>query len=159
MTATFTFRRPTEADHAVIAPLLNEWWDRRSMSDLLPRLFFQHFTSTSLVAETESGDVAGFVVAFISQDDPTHGYIHFVGVDPALRSSGLGRDLYERTFATLTQRGCTAVEAITSTTNTGSIAFHARMGFEQITNPDDPDGIWRNYDAKGGDRVIFRRKL
>ena len=51
------------------------------MSGMLPRMFFKHFAGTSLVAETDDGALAGFVVAFVSQDDPTAGYIHFVGVD------------------------------------------------------------------------------
>jgi hypothetical protein len=33
---------------------------------LLPRLFFQHFTDTSLVAERD-GQMAGFLIGFLSQ--------------------------------------------------------------------------------------------
>lgn len=154
MTAAFRWRRPDEADHARIAPVLDAWWGGRDMSGMLPRLFFKHFAGTSLVAETDDGALAGFVVAFVSQDDPTAGYIHFVGVDPAQRATGLGRDLYERTFADLRGLGCTRVRAITSPVNTGSIAFHTRMGFERVGPP-----VHVDYDGPGEDRVVFSRTL
>src|SRR6476646_4523170 len=39
-------------------------------------------------------------------------YIHFVGVDPARRTTGLGRTLYERFFAAVADRS--VVRAVTS---------------------------------------------
>ena len=50
-----TFRRPTEADHAPIVRQVDDWWGGRRMHDLLPRLWFQHFTGTSWLAEDASG--------------------------------------------------------------------------------------------------------
>ena len=64
------------------------------MADKLPRLFFEHFTDTSFAAERD-GKLAGFLAGFISQSRPGEAYIHFAGVDPAERGSGLGRLLYE----------------------------------------------------------------
>lgn len=161
------WRRPLEADHSRIAPVLNAWWGGRDMAALLPRLFFQLFTGTSLVVETEDGDLAAFVVALVSQDDPQTGYIHFVGVSPALRGTGLGRELYERTFEALRDKGCRRVKAVTSPVNSGSIAFHGEMGFRQTPPPgalapaSDTAGplVWPDYDAKGEPRVVFVRDL
>lgn len=152
-------RRPTESDHARIAPVLNEWWGGRSMQDLLPRLFFQHFTGTSLIAETDGGDLAGFLVAFVSQDDPEVGYIHFIGVSPSQRGSGLGSALYARAFDDLRVRGCTVAKAVTSPVNTVSLAFHEALGFSRMPDPTASDGIWRGYDGEGGDRVVLCRDL
>ena len=157
--STIRFRTPTEHDHAVISPLLNSWWGGREMRDLLPRLFFQHFTGTSSIAETEEGALAGFIIAFVSQDRPSEGYIHFVGVDPALRGSGVGASLYEHTFAVLAAHGCTVVKAVTAPVNTGSIAFHASMGFEVIPDPTTGERWWHDYDGSGSDRVVFSRSL
>jgi GNAT superfamily N-acetyltransferase len=42
--------------------------------------------------------------------------IHFAGVDPAQRGSGLGRLLYEAFFAAAQARGCVLVRAVTSRT-------------------------------------------
>ena len=152
-------RRPVEDDHARIAPLVDEWWGGRSMQDLLPRLFFQHFTGTSMVAESDDGEIAGFVVAFVSQDDPAGGYVPFFGVSPSQRGTGLGTALYECAFKDLRERGCTVVKAVTSPVNTGSLAFHESLGFTRIPDASTHDGVWRDYDGAGGDRVVLSRPL
>lgn len=129
------------------------------MQDLLPRLFFQHFTGTSTVAETDDGEIVGFIIAFVSQDDPAVGYVHFVGVAPAQRGVGLGSALYARAFEDLQDRGCSVVKAVTSPMNAGSLAFHESLGFTRVPDPSTPDGVWRDYDGAGGDRVVLSRSL
>ena len=130
------------------------------MQDMLPRLFFQNFATTSLVAEDTDGRLAGFIVAFPSQDQPEQGYIHFVGVEPGHRRQGVGRQLYERTFASLQARGCTSVKSVTSPVNSASIAFHERMGFGKVAAPgSSSDEVWLDYDGPGEHRVVFVRPI
>ena len=76
------FRRPIEADHAVIVRQVDEWWGGRRLHDILPRLWFQHFTGTSWVVEDDGGRLVGFLVGFISPDRPDEAYIHMVGTSP-----------------------------------------------------------------------------
>jgi len=78
------------------------------------------------------------------------GYIHLVAVRDDARALGLGRQLYERFAAVAAQRGAAALKAITSPENRGSIAFHRRMGFTEMTL--DPD-----YQGSGRARVVMRR--
>src|SRR5688572_3506176 len=54
------------SDYALLSPVLDEWWGGRSVGGLLPRLFFEHFGSTSCVLE-EDGAIKGFLVGFVSQ--------------------------------------------------------------------------------------------
>ncbi len=121
------------------------------MVDMLPRLFFTHFRDTSFVAERE-GDLAGFLVGFLSQSEPQAAYIHFVGVSPEERGSGLGRKLYERFFEAARSRGRRTVSCVTSPANAGSLAFHRAIGFE----PSEPR---TDYDGPGEDRVVLTRAL
>jgi hypothetical protein len=37
-------RNARSADYDRIAPLVDEWWGGRQMLDMLPRLFFVHFS-------------------------------------------------------------------------------------------------------------------
>ncbi len=120
------------------------------MAARLPHLFFTHFRPTSFVA-IDDARIVGFCCAFVSQSDPAVGYIHFVGVDPGARASGLGRSLYQRTFVALRAAGCLVVECVTSPVNTTSIAFHTAMGFASLLELD--------HDGPGEDRVVFRRTL
>ena len=144
-------RHPEPSDHARVAAVLDDWWGGRRMVDMLPRLFFVHFRNTSLVAERD-GELAGFLVGFLSPAQPKDAYVHFVGVSPAERGTGLGRELYERFFALARAAGRTSVSCVTSPANTGSVAFHTALGF--APSPPQP-----GYDGPGEDRVVLTRAL
>lgn len=157
--------RPARADdHAAIVRHVQAWWNdsrtseqARELSLLLPRLFLQHFASTSLVLQDETG-IRAFLVGFHSQDKPDEAYIHFVGVDPRLRKQGLARTLYNRFLHDAAVAGRREVRAITSPSNAGSIAFHRAMGFELEHGDREIDGlpVHSDYDGPDQHRVCFR---
>lgn len=157
------FRRPVEDDHRRIVDLVDEWWGGRRIHELLPRLWFQHFTGTSWLAETEAGSPAGFLVGFISPDDPTMAYIHMVGTGPNHRRRGLGRELYRRFFADVGGRGVTRVRAVTWPGNRISVGFHRSLGFRLVDGPGSQNLYgslaFPDYDAAGDDRVVLERLL
>jgi ribosomal protein S18 acetylase RimI-like enzyme len=132
-----SIRSAREDDYPSIAAALQTWWTQpglgaagaRERAALVPRLWLQHFASTSLVA-TREDRLAGFLIGFLSPDRPGEGYIHFVGVAPDTRREGLGRRLYEHFFGICREAGRTRVRCITSPQNTLSVAFHLAMGFE-----------------------------
>jgi GNAT superfamily N-acetyltransferase len=140
--------------------VVDAWWGGRHVSHLLPRLFFEHFSTTSFVL-VEGDEVLAFLVGFRSQSLPRVAYIHFVGVAPDRRGVGHGRLLYERFFAQAASLGCTEVRCITSPANAGSIAFHRRMGFDLVDAGGEHDGIPVSPDhaGPGQARVLFRRLL
>jgi GNAT superfamily N-acetyltransferase len=143
---TVEIRPLSASDYPAVISVIDEWWGGRHMADMLPRLFFEHFTDTSFAAERD-GRLVGFLVGFVSQSRRAEAYIHFVGIHPDERGRGLGRELYERFFAVVRARDCEVVRAVTSPVNRGSVAFHRRMGFEVATGDD------------GSDRVRFVRRL
>lgn len=145
------WRQACPSDYDDIIAVLDEWWGGRAMSAMLPRLFFDHFSGTSLVA-TDDEAILAFIVAFVSPDDPTVGYVHFVGVDPHQRGRGLGSQAYERVGVLLRDRGCTRLKAVTSSANVDSQAFHRARGFT-VSDP------IAGYDGPGEDRVVLTRSL
>ncbi|HEY7048325.1 MAG TPA: GNAT family N-acetyltransferase [Jatrophihabitantaceae bacterium] len=147
---TVEVRPARPRDYEAIVAVVDEWWGR-PMARMLPRLFLDHFYATSLIAERD-GDLLGFLIGFHSASAPHRAYIHFVGVAPAARGTGLARRLYETFFAASIQDGCTTISAITSPTNTASVAFHKAMGFT-VTGP------VADYDGPGVDRIVFERQL
>ena len=153
-------RQLQEADYETIIEAIDDWFDGRQMSHLLPRIFFIHFRPTSFVIE-EDGRVMGFLAGFVSQTYPDQAYIHFVGIEGNYRGRGLGRELYSTFFETVRRLGCTTVRCITSPTNSGSIAFHTRMGFRIERSNGERHGVLCaiNYELKGADRVLFVRSL
>ena len=163
-----TLRAASEADHQTLVRAIQAWWgDSRSpeaareLALLLPRLFLQHFATTSLVAETDDGAVAGFLVGLHSADDPELAYVHFVGIEPGHRGSGLARRLYDTFFEAAAAAGRRTVKAVTSPGNQGSIAFHRKLGF-RLEPGDTVVGevpVHSDYDGPGQDRVCFVQDL
>lgn len=163
----FGVRRPGPGDHLPVLALLDDWWGglggeegMRQRALLLPKLMFQHFGDSSFLVTSDDRIVA-FLIGFLSQSRPDESYIHFVGVDPAERGNGLGAALYERFFAHSRAHGRSVVRAITSPQNSGSHAFHTRMGFVTEPGPKEFEGrpVQPDYDGPGLDRLSFRKDL
>ena len=162
MSGEVQLRRPTEADHRFLVNSVDDWWGGRKVHMLLPRLWLQHFTGTSWIAEDDDR-IVGFLVGFISPDRPDEAYIHMVGTSPNHRGAGLGRMLYERFFADVGERGARTVHAVTWPGNRTSVAFHRAMGFRPADGPGTQNlygtPAYADYDADGDDRVAFSREL
>ncbi len=154
-------RRLAADDYPTVIGRLDAWWGGRRMTDMLPRLFFVHFASTSLAAVDGEGDLIGFLVGFHSPSDDREAYVHFVGVDPKRRGESVGRKLYQRFIEDARVAGCRVVRAVTSPMNAGSIAFHRSLGFSVEEGPVQRNGIWvhPDYDGPGEDRVKFRLEI
>ena len=161
--AGLVFRRPVEADHARVVAVIDDWWDGRRMRHLLPRLWLQHFTGTSWIAETADGRLAGFLVGFVSPDHPDTGYVHMVAARPGLRRRGVARSLYARFIDDIQVRGVHCVVAITWPGNRPSLAFHRALGF----SVPEGEGTTRvygtpaivDYEADGSDTSVMELDL
>jgi len=145
-------RHAEPADYGRVIGRVNAWWGGRDMAPMLPRLFFGHFEGTSYVVDDGDGQLAAFLIGFLSQTDPDEAYIHFVGVSPEHRGGGLGRQLYERFFEDARAAGRTRVTCVTSPVNEGSVAFHEALGFTS-------ERVAHDYDGPGEDRVLFVKSL
>ncbi|MCU0262708.1 MAG: GNAT family N-acetyltransferase [Candidatus Nanopelagicales bacterium] len=155
------WRPLVESDYEPVLATLSAWSSGRDFHALLPRLFFAHFSATSLIAEDADARLAGFVVAFVSQAHPGTGYIHFVWVSPEQRGHGVARTLYERVFVLLRECGCRHVEAVTIPENAGSLAFHERMGFTAVGTGGSPfeAPVVTDHAGPGEHRVVLVRQL
>jgi uncharacterized protein (TIGR03083 family) len=146
----FSIRHAEPGDYAFVIGVVDEWWGGRAMADMLPRLFFTHFRPTSFVAERGSA-IVGFLCGFVSTSVSDIAYVHFVGVDPRDRDSGIARALYQRFFDVARTHRCKAVHCVTSPANATSIQFHRALGFEA--------DLALDYDGRGNDRVMLTRAI
>lgn len=153
-------RNVQPADYPLLISVLNDWWGGRKMSDMLPKLFFVHFSETSFILEQDN-QLCGFIIGFLSQTFANEAYIHFVGIHPDYRKQGLGEKLYTHFFAVVQQKSRNVVRCVTAPTNKSSIAFHRYMGFELEAHETQLDGVpfYPNYDGQGEDRVVFTKYL
>ncbi|MBR8744311.1 GNAT family N-acetyltransferase [Nocardiopsis sp. MG754419] len=142
-------RTTTPRDHRRIVEVCDDWWGR-PVAHILPRLFLDHFHTTCLVADDPH--LAGFLVGFPSPSLPEEAYVHFAGVAPDHRRTGLARELYRLFVEAARTDGRTVVRAVTSPANERSIAFHRSVGFT-VTGPH------AGYDGPGNDRMCFTLRL
>ncbi|QOR68137.1 GNAT family N-acetyltransferase [Cytobacillus suaedae] len=148
------------SDYYSISPLINDWWGGRQMADMLPKLFFDHFSKTSFIAEID-GKIVGFIVGFLSQTYTNESYIHFVGVHPEYRKHQIGRKLYHEFFQVVKANNRSVVRAVTSPVNQASIAYHQKMGFdiEESNHKIEGLSVFLDYDGPAQNRVPFVKKL
>jgi GNAT superfamily N-acetyltransferase len=160
-------RHPRESDHGRVQLALTDWWGGLGGTEgalqrrlLVPRLFLQHFASTSFIVE-DVGTLQAFLIGFLSQTESETAYIHFVGVHPEMQRKGLGSVLYHRFFDMARSQGRARVRCITGPANRNSVAYHTRMGFRMEpgdrVEADVPVHV--DYDGPGLDRVSFVREL
>jgi ribosomal protein S18 acetylase RimI-like enzyme len=157
------FRRPSEADYPSISRVVDDWWGGRKVDVLLPRLWLQHFTGTSWLAETADGALAGFLIGFLSPDHPDTAYCHLLATNPNLRRRGVGRALYEHFFEDARAGGRSVVRAVTWPANRASLGFHLAMGFEIVDGPTSQNlygaRATAGYDFEREDRALLIRRI
>ncbi|MEU5978277.1 GNAT family N-acetyltransferase [Streptomyces sp. NPDC047315] len=137
----------TDDFHRVLADH-PRFWGERDMRSLHLLAMVQEFGPTCLVARA-GGEVVGYVFGFTTPAGT--GYVHLVATRDDARGTGLGRRLYGAFAKAAQAQGATALKAITSPANTGSIAFHRSLGFACTPVPD--------YDGRGRTMVVFTRAL
>jgi GNAT superfamily N-acetyltransferase len=161
--SAITFRRPTEADYAGIIRVVDDWWGGRQLSQLLPRLWLQHFSGTSWLAQFDDGRIAGFLIGFLSPDHPEVAYCHMIATNPNLRRAGLGAALYERFFDDARAADRTVVKAVTWPGNRVSLDFHRSLGFTIAEGPGTQNlygtPAHAGYDFDREDRAILVRRV
>lgn len=156
----FTIRTAKPSDHHRVIRVMPDWWKGRDLTAMLPKLFLIHFADTSFVIEKD-GELAGFLVGFLSPTCPDEGYVHFMGVHPDHQKKGLGTFLYNRFFEICRRNGRRVVRACTSPVNRDSIAFHQRIGFSLEPGDGEVDGIpyTSNYNRPADEKVLFKKEL
>lgn len=116
----------TKRDYDRIVDDLPDFWDGRDMRQLHHPMLVNEFGNSAFVIR--DGDaIAGYLFGFISQTAPV-GYVHAIAVRSSARRRHLGRKLFDHFVAFARSRGCTHVKAITTPSNSGSIAL-ARLRF------------------------------
>ncbi|MEK8174543.1 GNAT family N-acetyltransferase [Streptomyces sp. M19] len=133
--------------HQVLADH-HRYWGERDLRSLHLLALVQEFGESCLIARAEDG-IHGYLIGFVT---PTGtGYVHLIATRDDARGTGLGRRLYAAFADAARRHGALRLKAITSLGNTGSIAFHRRLGFDAK--------IVDDYNGPGQAMVVFHRVL
>ncbi len=131
----------TLSDLDAVLAELDRFWGGRDMRFLHQRVLIREFGGTCLAAHGPEGHIAGYVIGFTTPRRV--GYIHAVAVRGDARRAGCARALYHEFAAAAAAEGADRLKAVTTAANTGSIAFHRRLGFlvepaDGYGSPDEP---------------------
>ncbi len=156
-------RNALEEDFVAIAELAEDCSPMATERKSIYHIFTKFFKSTSLVAELPSGKIAGFLLGFISQENPEEAYIHLLGIDSKVRRRGVGKALVEKFLDISTLKGCKKVLLITKPINWNSISFYRKLEFLEDKSQDTINimgvSAVRNYDGMGEHMVVFYKLL
>ena len=158
-----SWRHPRDGDHPGLVALIDDWHGGRRVHAAFGRFLLAHFGSTSLLAETGDGKVAGYLVGVVSPDRPGDAFVHTAAVNPNLRRRGIGRELYRRFGLLAGARGARRFVVNVWPGDPIAVAFHRALGFE----PQTAEGAMKlygtpalpDYDYPGEDRAIFTRPI
>lgn len=137
-------------------PMINE---RNSIY----HIFTKFFKSTSLVIENKDKKIIGFLLGFISPDNPQEGYLHQLCIVPPWRKKGLAQNLVEEFLNIIRKRGCKRVHLIINPGNKKALNFYKKLEF-QINNKGKViivNGFKtsKNYDGPGEHKLICTKIL
>ena len=140
----------TRRDFAEIVASLPSFWGQRDVAHLHHPTAIEEFSDSALVIRDADNRVLGYLFGMILADKQL-GYIHVAAVREDQHGQGHGRRLYCAFAELATQRGCRRLKAITTPTNTSSIAFHRSIGMHAHEVAD--------YAGTGQHRVVLTRDL
>jgi len=123
---------------------LPSFWGERDMRAQHQPVWLRQFASDAVVVRRD-GVPLGYLLGAVTTHELA--YVQLIATRTDHRGHGLGRLLYDTFLSQARSRGARRVEAITATTNTGSVAFHQRLGFSAHVVPD--------YAGPGQARVLF----
>ena len=141
----------------IISDIVSFWGSDRTLHLHQPYLISEFGTSAFVVKE--AGQVAAYLFGFLSQTEPV-GYVHLLAVRDSHRKRGLGRQLYDHFAGFARAAGCHEIRAITTATNSASIAFHRGVGMELLGVPNEEGvPVVKDYGGPGKDRVVFHKRI
>jgi len=150
--------RCTHQDFLDILTDLEDFWGSDRARPVHHPMFVHEFGDTAWVVR-EDDRVLAYLFGFWSQTEPI-GYIHLVAVRRSHHRRGIGRWLYEQFEARARERGCTGLKALTPAFNADSIAFHRRLGFTLLGEPNEEGvPVAQDYFGPGIPRVVFQKRL
>ena len=156
-------RNTLEEDFIEIADLGEECEPMETESNSLYHIFTKYFKSTCFVAQLPSGGIGGFLLGFISQENPVESYIHLLCVDPKLRSRNIGKKLIDAFLDMAVLKGCKKVILITKPINWNSISFYKKLGFLEEKSGETMNILGniaiKNYNGLGEHMVVFYKLL
>ena len=117
------------------------------------RQFAEARNALTVVAEADSGAVAGFCIVHVERAlKGLRAYVVTLDVAPLYRRQGLARQMIEHAEQQAAEAGCDAMALHVSVENEGAIAFYEREGYER-------SHMVRSFYGLGRHAYVYRKAL
>jgi ribosomal protein S18 acetylase RimI-like enzyme len=148
----------TPEDYFQILDELRAFWDGRDTHALHHPFLIREFGNSAFVIR-DGSQVLAYLFGFLSQSEPI-GYVHAIAVRVSARRRRLAHRLFDHFVGFARRHGCMHIKAITTPSNTGSIAFHKKLGM-QLLGEGNVDGVpvIPDYAGRGMPRVVFWKAI
>ena len=158
MGSPFEISLCTKQDYDRIIEELPDFWDGRDTRQLHHPMFINEFGNSAFVIR-DGKVIVAYLFGFISQTAPV-GYVHAIAVRSSARRRHLAHELFEHFVAFARSKNCTHLKAITTPSNSGSIAFHKSLGMQVLGEPDNPGVlVVADYAGSNEPRVVFWKAI
>ena len=156
-------RSTLEEDFVEIADLAENCSPMETERNSIYHIFTKFFRSTSFVVELPSGELGGFLLGFVSQENPEEAYIHLLCVDPKMRGKHIGKKLVEKFTEEMALKKCKKIYLITKPVNWNSISFYKKLGFLEDKSLETINILGtnavKNYNGMGQHMVVFYKLI
>jgi len=97
------------------------------------KILLKYFDNTCFTAE-HNGEVAGFVISFMSQTSKDTCFLWQIGVDPAFQGKGIATDLLKKFEKHLKELGCKRIELTIDPENIASQKLFEKNGYKNASS-------------------------
>ena len=124
--------------------------------------FTKFFKNTSLVFE-DNGNIKGFLLGFISQENNENAYIHLLCIKKDLRGQNMASNLVEKFISIVSSLDCKKVFLVCKPSNKTAIKFYNKMGFLPLHSDKtiiiDDINVFKDYDGPYEDKIVFFKSI
>jgi ribosomal protein S18 acetylase RimI-like enzyme len=134
-------------DGETIDTVVDEWYATDEVGSLI-----EAEDALFLVA-VDADEVVGFAQAFLLDEEPLAGEIHWLHVTPDARGQGTGEQLFARAQDELEDRGAEIVRGLVLAKNVTGTSFYEDRGFDQVATKSV------DIDRQTFDEYVFEKQL
>jgi ribosomal-protein-alanine N-acetyltransferase len=115
--------------------------------------FAEARNALTVVAETETGEIAGFCIAHVERAGKgLRAYVVTLDVAPQYRRHGLARQMMDRIVQQAIEAGCDSMELHVSVDNQGAITFYEREDYQR-------SHMVKSFYGLGRHAYVYRKSL
>jgi L-2,4-diaminobutyric acid acetyltransferase len=166
--SAFRIRNAEEGDFLAVHRFVSGCKPLEPYQEHFYKIMLRYAGNTCLILEDcdEKGQIAGFVMGFISQrHTPSTYFLWQIGISSSVQGRGLGKELVREIEKRMTKMGCRRIELTIDPENHPSRKLFERMGYQNISPKEGPvvtvagNPAVKDYYRPGRHFMLYEKRL